>query len=100
MPGNDGVQFKASFFDKKIFYGYLIRFYKRMDFLVTVNPYFIERLAAYGVDPAKVTYIPNFVCDSTFYPLPEEKSLRMQYGLPTERSLWFVQVSSAQKGWL
>ena len=87
LPETMESSLKLPFLIKKIFYGYLIRFYKRMDFLVTVNPYFIERLAAYGVDPAKVTYIPNFVCDSTFYPLPEEekKSLRMKYGLPTER---------------
>ena len=72
LPETMESSLKLPFLIKKIFYGYLIRFYKRMDFLVTVNPYFIERLAAYGVDPAKVTYIPNFVCDSTFYPLPEE----------------------------
>ncbi len=72
---------------KKIFYKYLICFYKRMDYLVTVNPYFIHRLAAYGVDPAKVTYIPNYVCDRTFYPMSSEdkKKLRLQYGLSADR---------------
>lgn len=42
------------------FFWYLMRFYKGMDYLVTVNPYFIGRLAHYGVPKEKVTYIPNF----------------------------------------
>ncbi len=34
---------------KNVFYKYMISFYKRMDYLVTVNPVFIEKLAAYGI---------------------------------------------------
>ncbi|WP_125706715.1 glycosyltransferase family 4 protein [Lacticaseibacillus daqingensis] len=62
---------------------YVIAFYKRMDTLVVVNPNFIPRLAAYGIDPKKVTYIPNFVSRETFYPAkPDEKvQLRQQYGI-------------------
>ena len=48
-------------FMKQIFYKYMIKFYKRMDYLVTVNPYFIGRLEHYGVPREKVTYIPNYV---------------------------------------
>ncbi len=72
---------------KKLFYRYLIQFYDSMDYLVTVNPYFIERLAAYGIDPAKVTYIPNYVSDRDFYPLPadQKRALRQQYGLDPDR---------------
>lgn len=70
-------------FAKRFFYKYLLTFYKRMDHLVTVNPYFIERLAAYGVDRDKVTYIPNFVSDRDFHPVsPERKrEIRQEYGL-------------------
>ena len=46
-------------FMKQIFYKYMIKFYKRMDYLVTVNPYFIGRLEHYGVPREKQTYIPN-----------------------------------------
>ncbi|WP_179396294.1 glycosyltransferase family 4 protein [Lacticaseibacillus absianus] len=62
---------------------YVIAFYKRMDTLVVVNPNFIPKLAAYGIDPKKVTYIPNFVSRETFYPAPtaEKAHLRQQYGL-------------------
>lgn len=72
---------------RKTFYRYMLSFYKHMDYLVTVNPYFIERLAAYGVDPAKVTYIPNFVSERDFYRVsPEEKSaLRERYGISPDR---------------
>ncbi|MBY5033849.1 glycosyltransferase family 4 protein [Streptococcus gallolyticus] len=69
-------------FAKKIFYKYMIAFYKKMDYLVTVNPYFIGELARYGVPKEKVTYIPNFVSSQTFHPLTaEEKAAnRDQYG--------------------
>ncbi len=72
---------------KKVFYKYLLTFYKSMDHLVTVNPYFIERLAAYGVNPGKVTYIPNFVSDKEFHPVsPERKiQIRQEYGLDPKR---------------
>lgn len=52
---------------KKIFYWYVITFYKSMDYLVTVNPYFIKCLASYGINESKVYYIPNFVSSEQFY---------------------------------
>ncbi len=68
---------------KQIFYKYLIAFYKGMDRLVVVNPYFIDRLAAYGVDRSKITYIPNFVDEKEFFPFePTRKAeLKKKYGL-------------------
>ena len=38
---------------RKLFYWYMIAFYKRMDHLVTVNPYFIDALQKYGVPREK-----------------------------------------------
>lgn len=74
-------------FMKQIFYKYMIKFYKRMDYLVTVNPYFIGRLEHYGVPREKVTYIPNYVSSEVFHPLsPEEKlALRDKYGVPRDK---------------
>lgn len=68
---------------KKVFYKYLLSFYGRMDYLVTVNPYFIDRLAAYGIDRSKVTYIPNFVNENDFFPFSKEEktAARQKYGL-------------------
>lgn len=54
-----------------------------MDYLVTVNPYFIDLLEKHGIDRDKVDYIPNYVSDDTFYQLPESaiESGRKKYGL-------------------
>lgn len=60
---------------KEIFYKYMISFYKRMDYLVTVNPVFIDKLEAYGIPREKVTYIPNVVSEKIFYPLSREERL-------------------------
>lgn len=62
---------------------YVVAFYKRMDTLVVVNPNFIPRLAEYGIDPKKVTYIPNFVSRQTFYPETADNKaiLRTKYGI-------------------
>lgn len=58
---------------KQIFYWYVLRFYKEMDELVVVNPYFIEVLGKYGVPKEKITYIPNFVSSDDFYPLEKKE---------------------------
>lgn len=67
---------------KKLFYWYVMTFYKRMDHLVVVNPTFIDKLVNLGVKREKVTYIPNFVSKDTFYPLPtsEREDLRKKQG--------------------
>lgn len=66
---------------KAVFYRYIIAFYKSCDQLVVVNPCFIPKLAAYGIDPEKVTYIPNFVSEEKFYPLADKAALRKKWGL-------------------
>lgn len=73
-------------FMKKIFYRYMLSFYKRMDKLVTVNPYFIDRLAYYGISKEKVTYIPNVVSEEDFYPVTQEERLaaRREYKIPQD----------------
>ena len=70
-----------------IFYTYMISFYKRMDYLVTVNSYFINKLVEYGVDRNKITYIPNFVSDKVFYNRSDDEktALRIKYGVPADK---------------
>ena len=82
-------------FAKSVFYKYMIAFYDSMDYLVTVNPYFIGRLEHYGVDRKKVTYIPNYVSSDKFHPLSYEKKmeLRDKYGIPRDK---FVVVCAGQ----
>lgn len=82
LPETVEGSLKLPWLAKKIFYRYLIAFYKRMDNLVVVNPDFISKLTAYGIPQSKITYIPNFVSKTEFYPLKTSKAaLRAQFGL-------------------
>ncbi len=55
---------------RAVFYRYLLRFYRSMDHLVTVNPWFTAKLAEdYGFSPDRFTFIPNFVSDKLFHPI-------------------------------
>lgn len=80
---------------RKIFYKYIIEFYKSVDYLVVVNPYFIDVLEKYGIDRKKITYIPNFVSEKNFYKLSSDKkvTLRRKYGIPENK---FVVLSVGQ----
>lgn len=68
---------------EKMFYKYVIQFYKNMDYLVTVNPYFIDKLANYGIKREKITYIPNYVSSKNFYKMSKSKKseIRKKYGI-------------------
>lgn len=68
---------------KDIFYKYVLAFYKQADYLVTVNPRFIDDLVEYGIDKEKITYIPNFVSRDKFYKITEQSKaeLRQSFGL-------------------
>lgn len=70
-------------FVKSLFYKYMISFYKKMDYLVTVNPCFIDVLERYGISREKVTYIPNYVSREQFYSLSllDRQALRRKYEL-------------------
>lgn len=68
---------------RKVFYKYLMSFYKSMDKLVTVNPCFIDKLEAYGISRDRVAYIPNFVSNDDYYPADaaEKREIRARLGL-------------------
>lgn len=70
---------------KEMYYKYILFFYKQMDYLVTVNPYFIDALENYGIDKNIVSYIPNYVSSQNFYPLDRKgkEELRRKYKLNT-----------------
>ncbi|NVY96851.1 glycosyltransferase family 4 protein [Lactobacillus sp. DCY120] len=72
---------------QKVVSWYIISFYKRMDQIIVVNPSFIPRLEEYGLDPDKITYIPNFVSKSEFYPLNTEQKeqLRVKYQIDPDK---------------
>lgn len=76
---------------KKVFYQYVIDFYKRMDQIVVVNPIFIDKLAEYGLDRNKIRYIPNFVAKSEFYEQTQAKknATRQELGIPQNKFVVF-----------
>ena len=87
LPETMDKSIKIPKWARKIFYAYMIKFYKIMEHLVVVNPYFIDALENYGIPRERVTYIPNFVDTDRFHPLsPEEKEkAREQFGLPRDK---------------
>lgn len=72
---------------KKIFYKYVIEFYKSMDYLITVNPYFIEKLVEYGIPRQKVTYIPNYVSSKRFFKVDKDTNYktRSKYNIDKDK---------------
>lgn len=75
---------------KKSFYQYIISFYKNMDYLVTVNPYFIKKLAQYNIDTNKIIYIPNFVSSENFYPYDNLKKIESRKKLGIDKNKFVV----------
>lgn len=72
-------------FAKYVFYKYVIKFYDCMDHLVVVNPYFIERLASYGIDRKKIHYIPNFVSSEKFFKVQDRTSIRDRFNIDKDK---------------
>ena len=96
VPETVESSLKLPWLIKKIFYWYMIRFYKSMKHLVTVNSYFIDVLNEhYKVPRERITYIPNFVSSETFHPVSEEERMafRDKYGIPRDK---FVVTSAGQ----
>ncbi len=61
-----------------IYCKYVMSFYKKADYLVVVNPIFIEDLVALGVQRESIYYIPNYVSNKQFYPMPKEECLAIR----------------------
>lgn len=67
----------------KIFKKYVIELYKSSDYLIVVNPIFMDALAQYGIKREKMVYIPNYVSKDDFYRKEDEavKALKKEYGI-------------------
>ncbi|MBK1809282.1 glycosyltransferase family 4 protein [Clostridium sp. YIM B02505] len=87
VPETIEESLKLPSFIKKIFYKYMIWFYRSVDHLVVVNPYFIDVLKSYKIDEHKVTYIPNFVSEDNFYRYEASKikNIRSSYEIPLDK---------------
>lgn len=70
-------------FASKIYNRYVVNTYRKATNIVVVNPIFTKDLARYGIPSDRVTYIPNFVNEQTFYPYEQAKKIeiRDKYGI-------------------
>lgn len=59
-----------------IFKKYVTYFYNTADYLIVVNPIFIDDLIKFGIDRHKIKYIPNYVSKESFYKESHEKILQ------------------------
>lgn len=66
-----------------VFKKYVIDFYSLADYLVVVNPIFINDLVKYGIDREKIKYIPNYVSKDSFYKKDkkEVEKIREKYNI-------------------
>lgn len=66
-----------------IFSMYFLDFYKSADYLVVVNPIFIDQLVKYDIPRHKIVYIPNYVSNKEFYVQDNETQVetRKKYGI-------------------
>lgn len=71
----------------KLFKHYVVKFYRKADEIVVVNPIFINPLVDLGIERECVTYIPNYVSKDQFHIISEEKRMdvRDHYGVPRDR---------------
>lgn len=75
LPDTLDESLKLPSFFRKMFYRYLLAFYNSMDYLVTVNPYFVRKIKDYGILKPKVAYIPNFVSSEFFRPMSKHENV-------------------------
>lgn len=70
-----------------IYRKYVLKFYKKQDELVVVNPYFIHELEKVGMDVNKVTYIPNFVSKEHFFKKSSDEIIKIkdEFGIPKDK---------------
>lgn len=62
---------------------YIIDFYKSADYLVVVNPIFIQELVQLGIPRQRIRYIPNYVSKNKFfaYDTSQRDEVRAKYGI-------------------
>lgn len=84
LPDTLDGSIKLPKFALNIFKRYVMSFYRKAHDLVTVNPYYVQKLIDLGFDKYHVHSVPNFVSNKKFYPLsvPEKLNFRKKYGIP------------------
>ena len=73
-----------------VFKKYVINFYKAADYLVVVNPIFIEELFKYKISRDKIIYIPNYVNKIDFNKKSEKEVLEIRKKLNIDKNKFVV----------
>ena len=70
-----------------IFKQYVISFYKQADYLIVVNPIFINSLVNIGIKREKIFYIPNYVSGDKFYKKEKDEIIKIKekYNIPKDK---------------
>lgn len=95
LPDTLDGSLKLPKFAFKIFKKYVVKFYNCADYLVVVNPIFIEDLVKYGIKREKIIYIPNYVSKDKFYKKnkSEVDKIKKELGIPKDK---FVVLGAGQ----
>lgn len=66
----------------RFFENYFLKLYRNSDYLVVVNPSFIDELVKFKIDRHKIKYIPNFVSEKVFYNYDDTRIqlIKQEYG--------------------
>ena len=72
IPEIDDGSLKLPKWCLKPYRWYVLKFYRKADEVVVVNPYFKKDLLNIKIPEDKITYIPNSVSDKEFHPLNKE----------------------------
>lgn len=69
-----------------VFTMYFLDFYRSADYLVVVNPIFIDALVEYDIPRSKIKYIPNYVSKEDFFPVSQDQKnqTREKYGIHSD----------------
>lgn len=84
LPNTLDGSIKLPKFAINIFKKYVMNFYRKAKELVTVNPYFVDKLVELGFDRNHVHAIPNYVPKDKFYPLSiaDKLKARQEFNIP------------------
>ena len=78
LPDTLDGSIKLPKFAFNIFKKYVTKFYNRADYLVVVNPIFIEDLVKFGIKREKIKYIPNYVSKENFYKMEDKDVIEVK----------------------
>lgn len=74
----------------RFFKTYVVRVYKRADYLIVVNPIFIDTLVAYGMKREKIVYIPNYVSKDDFFCKKNEEIMELKKAYEVDKEAFVV----------